>query len=101
YASSLCGACTAVCPVKIDIHNLLLLNRKQSIEEKQSTWLERRGFKFWKKAMLHRKRMNRFSGKLKTHVIKFFFGNTWGKRRKNIKIAPKSFNELWKERMEK
>ncbi|RYZ47737.1 MAG: iron-sulfur cluster-binding protein, partial [Sphingobacteriales bacterium] len=33
YASSLCGACTSVCPVKIPLHNLLLLNRKQSVEE--------------------------------------------------------------------
>src|ERR1700744_5852465 len=28
YASSLCGACSAVCPVKIDIHKMLLLNRR-------------------------------------------------------------------------
>lgn len=30
-ASSLCGACSAVCPVQIDIHHLLLKNRRQAV----------------------------------------------------------------------
>jgi L-lactate dehydrogenase complex protein LldF len=31
YASSLCGACTEVCPVKIDLHHHLLHNRRNSV----------------------------------------------------------------------
>src|ERR1700760_3632774 len=31
YASSLCGKCTEVCPVKIDIHKMLLLNRRDAV----------------------------------------------------------------------
>lgn len=31
YASSLCGACTGVCPVKIDLHHHLLHNRRNSV----------------------------------------------------------------------
>lgn len=31
YASSLCGACTETCPVGIDLHHLLLRNRRQAM----------------------------------------------------------------------
>jgi L-lactate dehydrogenase complex protein LldF len=31
YASSLCGACTDVCPVKIDLHHHLLHNRRNAV----------------------------------------------------------------------
>jgi L-lactate dehydrogenase complex protein LldF len=31
YASSLCGACTEVCPVKIDLHHHLLHNRRNAV----------------------------------------------------------------------
>ena len=33
YASTLCGACTDHCPVKIPIHELLLLHRQKLVEE--------------------------------------------------------------------
>jgi len=33
YASSLCGACTDVCPVKIPLHELLLKHRQVIVEE--------------------------------------------------------------------
>jgi L-lactate dehydrogenase complex protein LldF len=33
YASSLCGKCSEVCPVKIEIHKMLLLNRRDSVNE--------------------------------------------------------------------
>jgi len=31
FASTLCGKCTEVCPVKIDLHDLLLYNRKKAV----------------------------------------------------------------------
>jgi L-lactate dehydrogenase complex protein LldF len=34
YASSLCGACTETCPVKIDLHHHLLQNRRNAAKEK-------------------------------------------------------------------
>src|SRR5690606_5849502 len=45
YASSLCGKCTEVCPVKIDIHNMLLANRRDSVKEGKSSIMERVGWK--------------------------------------------------------
>ncbi len=37
-ASSLCGACTEACPVKIDIHHHLLHNRRNAAAEKPVWW---------------------------------------------------------------
>jgi hypothetical protein len=41
-ASSLCGACTDACPVRIDIHHHLLQNRRNAARTSPS-WLERLG----------------------------------------------------------
>src|SRR5580765_3737149 len=37
-ASSLCGACTEACPVKIDIHHHLLHNRRNAARQKPRWW---------------------------------------------------------------
>jgi L-lactate dehydrogenase complex protein LldF len=37
-ASSLCGACTEACPVKIDIHHHLLHNRRNAAKQKKVWW---------------------------------------------------------------
>jgi L-lactate dehydrogenase complex protein LldF len=37
-ASSLCGACTEACPVKIDIHHHLLHNRRNAMRERPRWW---------------------------------------------------------------
>jgi L-lactate dehydrogenase complex protein LldF len=47
HASSLCGACTAACPVKIPLHELLLDLRRDLVEEGVSPWTERVAFTLW------------------------------------------------------
>jgi L-lactate dehydrogenase complex protein LldF len=42
YASSLCGACTEVCPVKIPIHKLLILHRRKIVEDEKMSALPER-----------------------------------------------------------
>ncbi len=42
-ASTLCGACTEACPVKIDLHHHLLQNRRNAIKQKP-VWWERAAF---------------------------------------------------------
>ncbi|HAS44319.1 MAG TPA: [Fe-S]-binding protein [Microscillaceae bacterium] len=96
YASSLCGACATVCPVKIDIPKQLLLNRHQSVQEKLPSRAERIGFKLWKRGMKKRRRMDMVGAGLKNMVFKRFFKKTWGKRREDIVVADKSFGQLWK-----
>src|SRR5574339_618888 len=63
YASSLCGNCTEVCAVKINLHELLLENRHEAVEQGNSSFAERMAWKFWKQAMLRRKLMNIGSSK--------------------------------------
>jgi L-lactate dehydrogenase complex protein LldF len=45
YASSLCGACTEVCPVKIPLHDLLIEHRKDEVENGFTSWQEKLAFK--------------------------------------------------------
>lgn len=51
YASSLCGACTDVCPVKIDLHHHLLENRRDAVRSADRPFTERLGFKIWRWTM--------------------------------------------------
>ena len=98
YASSLCGKCTEVCPVKIDIHKMLLLNRRDAVNENLVTNKERWGWAIWKKGILSRKLTDYFSGGAKNFLLKVLFKKTWGQRREMPKVAPKSFAKLWQER---
>ena len=95
YASSLCGNCTEVCAVKINLHELLLENRHESVEEGTSNFAERTAWKMWKQAMLHRKFMNMGSSKMKNWVINKFLKD-WKKHRGEIEFPKKSFNEMWR-----
>jgi L-lactate dehydrogenase complex protein LldF len=45
YASSLCGACYEVCPVKIDIPEILIHLRRRIVEDGNSPFAERMGMK--------------------------------------------------------
>lgn len=98
YASSLCGRCTEVCPVKIDLHHLLLYNRRDAVKAKHSSSTENLIWSFWKKAMRKRKTMERGGAKLKNILLSQFFKKQWGSRRELPKVAPKSFSQMWKEK---
>lgn len=98
YASTLCGKCTEVCPVKIDLHKLLLLNRRDTIEQGFSTKTDNWIWHFWKKAMLKRTKMDKGGQKLKNFMLKQFFKKQWGERRELPQVATKSFNQIWRER---
>ena len=98
YASSLCGRCTEVCPVKIDIHKMLLLNRRDAVNEQLTTAKERWGWSIWKKGMLKRKLMDFFGGKMKNYLLKTFFKKSWGHFREMPNVAEKSFSKQWQEK---
>jgi L-lactate dehydrogenase complex protein LldF len=97
YASSLCGACTQVCAVKINLHELLLENRHQSVEQGLSGFAENMGWKLWKMASLKRSMMNLGSGAIKNKVVNSVFKG-WKQKRSDLDFSNKTFNELWKER---
>jgi L-lactate dehydrogenase complex protein LldF len=97
YASSLCGNCTEVCAVKINLHELLLENRHEAVKEGTATWSERIAWKVWKKASLSRKLMNMGSGNLKNWTVNKLFKG-WTAHRGDLNFSPKTFNEMWKEK---
>ena len=97
YASSLCGKCSEVCPVKIDIHKMLLLNRRDSVVQGLSPRVERLGWKGWKMGMMKRKIMDMFGGKFKDLLLKKFFKKSWGNHRELPQVAEKSFSKQWQE----
>ena len=100
YASSLCGNCTEVCAVKINLHELLLENRKESVEEGLTTFSEKMAWKVWKIASLKRGLMNMGNGNLKNKVVNGLFKG-WKQHRSDLDFSQKTFNEMWKERNKK
>ena len=101
FASSLCGKCTTVCPVKIPLHNLLLKNRNEAVKRNVVTTSEKRMNKWSTIALGSRKILDLTGGGTKNFVAKKFASKAWGPRREFPKIAPKSFAQLWKEQEEK
>ena len=95
YASSLCGNCTEVCSVKINLHELLLDNRYEAVESGYATWQEKVAWRVWRRASLSRKLMNMGSQKQKNWLVKKAF-NAWTAHRSALDFAPKTFNERWR-----
>jgi L-lactate dehydrogenase complex protein LldF len=96
YASSLCGNCTEVCAVKINLHELLLENRYEAVEQGSAGWSEKLAWKAWKMASLHRALMNRGNAGMKNWVVNKLVKG-WSQHRAPIKFAEKTFNEMWKD----
>ncbi|MBC8034734.1 MAG: iron-sulfur cluster-binding protein [Chitinophagaceae bacterium] len=97
YASSLCGNCTEVCPMKINLHELLLHNRHEAVTEGESTLGERLAWKAWRQASLHRGMMNMGNGKMKNWVVNKIFKG-WTTHHGHLDFSQKTFNEMWKEK---
>lgn len=98
FASSLCGNCTEVCPVHIDLHTLLLYNRNDSVEKGGSDFTENTIWRVWRRTMLNRKKMESPNAAIKNFFLKIAFNKSWGKHREMFKVAPKSFYKQWMEK---
>ena len=97
YASSLCGACTEVCAVKINLHELLLDNRQESVKQGMNSFTEKAAWKLWKIASLNRKMMNLGNGDFKNKAVNGLFKG-WKENRSDLVFSKKTFNEMWKDR---
>jgi L-lactate dehydrogenase complex protein LldF len=94
YASSLCGNCTEVCAVKINLHELLLENRHEAVASGISSLGERLAWKAWKFASMNRKMYNMASGKTKNFVVNNAFKG-WKEHRADLNFSNKTFNQMW------
>jgi len=95
FASTLCGKCTEVCPVKIDLHDLLLYNRKKAVEEESDlTWdLAMLGYET---IMKKRSRLDLINGVMANFAIQISKKSNWGKYRKFPTIAKQSFSKQYR-----
>lgn len=82
--------------MKIDLHNHLLRNRRDSVQQGHAKSAEKLMWFSWKKMMLSRKNMNK-GASIKNFMLKSFFKTAWGEDREFPKVAEKSFNQIWKE----
>ncbi len=97
YASSLCGNCTEVCAVKINLHELLLDNRHEAVIEGNPSWSEKIAWKVWKQASLKRNLMNMGNKKMKDWMVNKVF-KAWTAHRADLDFSQKTFNQQWKEK---
>ncbi len=97
HASSLCGNCTEVCAVKINLHELLLENRNEAAQKGFAPITEKIAWKGWKIAMLNRKWINIANGHTKTKFINAIAG-AWISGRSKLEFPKKSFNQQWIEK---
>jgi len=94
FASSLCGACREVCPVKIDIPRLLLHLRGE-ISPRKGSMAERLAFKLWALAMTSAAlyKLSATAGRLLQRVVPV--SRAWTNGRDLRPIESRSFHDLW------
>jgi len=105
YSSSLCGACTEACPVKIDLHHHLLQNRRNSAQQKPSGW-QKIAFKLFAPVVNGPvvwslvTKFGRLGQKLHSLVLgtRLDPAYVWTKTRDLPPIARQSFKEWWRNR---
>ncbi|MFC1561538.1 LutB/LldF family L-lactate oxidation iron-sulfur protein [candidate division KSB1 bacterium] len=108
YASSLCGACREVCPVRIDIPRMLLSLRSSAVSETPQPPGIRFGMKLFG-FLTENPDLYRFFGRAVRIVVRALlkgewisklpgFLDGWTKKRDLIKPPQESFQELWKKR---
>jgi len=106
-ASSLCGACQSVCPVKIQIPELLVRNRAALHEQHLAPWGEEFIYRIWSRLM-RSPRAYRWLTWVASRTLPRFARQGWLRRlpgplagwtecRDFPAPAPRSFHELWRE----
>jgi L-lactate dehydrogenase complex protein LldF len=100
YASSLCGACREVCPVKIDIPQLLLHLRSEiATSSTNGSAAERLVFKLWARVMMSPALYNlgAMAGRIMQKVMPL--SKAWTRGRDLRPIERQSFRSLWKTKL--
>jgi L-lactate dehydrogenase complex protein LldF len=107
-ASSLCGACKDVCPVRIDIPRMLLTLRAESVDAGKSPWWVGQGLEVLA-FVGTRPRLFQWAGRLAARVTRAIATDGWIRRmpghlsawtntRDFPAMAATSFQEQWKRR---
>lgn len=94
FACSLCGACSEICPVKIPLHKMLLLNRKRSVEENGGGMAWNIGMKGYKWTFSKRNNLDMVSVPFKNKMLKLN-KNVLGNQKEFPLVADRSFSKNW------
>ena len=73
FASSLCGNCSEVCPVHINIHNMIHYNRTLIKKRHTTTFAENTAWRLWKLAMKKRSLLDMATPGMKTIIVNQLF----------------------------
>jgi L-lactate dehydrogenase complex protein LldF len=103
YASSLCGSCTNICPVKIDIHHQLYQWRQEISENRMLSLSKRYGYKFAGKILADSRYYNFFGKRMRWAInhlprkVLYSRLNVWGKGREIPSVPEQTFKQWYKE----
>jgi len=107
FASSLCGACSDICPVKIDIPHQLVYLRKRGANEPSSvnSWVERLMWRSWAWAMggSWRYRLAAMVARLGVRLARFlpwkpWYLGAWTRGRELPEVPGPAFRKTWKDK---
>jgi L-lactate dehydrogenase complex protein LldF len=103
FGSSLCGACSEICPVKINIHHTLLWLRSQSVESGFTPKIEKMIFHLWR-VLMQNPKLYYLASKVGRFMQPLFMEDSaqikvpvWAVKKGLPKFAEKSFREIWRE----
>jgi L-lactate dehydrogenase complex protein LldF len=102
FASTLCGSCDAVCPVKIDLHGELLAQRRDLAARGLVPLRKRIGMRILAFFLGHRAlyeaagRLMRVALRTLPRWMLYVRWNTWGRRRELPAPPAESFRDTWR-----
>jgi L-lactate dehydrogenase complex protein LldF len=102
FASSLCGSCDDVCPVKVPLHEQLAARRRQLVREGAQPWTKRLAMKIARVALGSRAlyelggRLARFFLRRAPRGLLYGRWNVWGRQRELPQAPAESFRDLWR-----
>ena len=96
FASSLCGRCNEVCPVKIPLTDILLANRRKTVEQGLRPQAEKGMMSGFRLISSRRAGFDFFPSMMKNFGTAPFNYFGWGPHRKMPRFAKKSFSESYR-----
>lgn len=102
FASTLCGSCSDVCPVKINIHEQLYYWRQEAGKKKQLSFVKRMSMKIAGRVLASGKAyscaagMMHFFLKRMPRFLVYNRFNAWGKKRELPELPAQSFKEWYR-----
>jgi L-lactate dehydrogenase complex protein LldF len=102
FASTLCGSCDDVCPVKVDLHHELLLRRADLAERRLVPASKRLGMSVLSWILARRwayelaGALARFALRTLPRGVLYSRWNAWGRRRELPAAPEESFRQAWR-----